>query len=255
VILAELEVFHSRPYSPTRRIALGRRNLPVEPAFGPLLLAGVAAMAASEIDPELSPDLQRLLFQLDAGDRVVQPRLRHRFQTDHHGLARSHASLVGRGGTLDFEVDGFGSPLQLTLAATYAAGQLKPEARHRAFAMIRKAVRWRGPIDDGLIAHLVGGDRPPAWSAVALVDPLRWAMETLGFDTDDLEPAGTAGAPGRANDRDNSHGRDDGRPSRRDVQRRYRQALRQAHPDHGGDTEDAAARIVDLAQARKILLG
>jgi hypothetical protein len=252
VILAELEVFHSRPYSPTRRIALGRRNLPIEPAFGPLLLAGVVAMSASEIDPELGADLQRLLFQLDAGDRVVQPRLRHRFQTDHHGLARSHAFLVGRGGTLDFDVEGFGSPLQLTLASTYAAGQLKPEARHRAFAMIRKAVMWRGPIDDGLVAHLAGGDRPPAWSAVALVDPLRWAMETLGFDTDDLD---VAVAHGNNDDHATAHRRGDGRPSRRDVQRRYRQALRQAHPDHGGDTEDAAARIVDLAQARKILLG
>jgi hypothetical protein len=246
VILAELEVFHSRPYSPTRRLALGRRHLPLEPAFGPLLLSGVVAMAAGEIDPELGPDLERLLFQLDSGDRVVQPRLRHRFQTDRHGLARSHAYLVGRGGALDFEVDGFGSPLQMTLASTYAAGQLQPDARHRAFAMIRKAVRWRGPIDADLIAYLAGGDRPPAWSAVALVDPLRWAMETLGFDVDELSGDRVEG---------NGHGGDDGRPSRRDVQRRYRQALRQAHPDHGGDTDDAAARIDDLAQARKILLG
>jgi hypothetical protein len=248
VILAELEVFHSRPYAPTRRIALGRRNLPTEPAFGPLLLSGVVAMAAAEIDPELGPDLERLLFQLDTGERVVQPRLRHRFQTDHHGLARSRAYLVGRDGSLDFDVDGFGSPLQLTLAATYAAGQLKPEVRHRAFAMIRKAVRWRGPIDHELIAHLAGGDRPPAWSAVALVDPLRWALETLGFDVDEF---------GIERDRANAIRRDDGgeRPTRRDVQRRYRQALRQAHPDHGGDTADAAARIGDLAQARKILLG
>jgi hypothetical protein len=246
VILAELEVFHSRPYSPTRRIALGRRHLPTEPAFGPLLLSGVVAMAAGEIDPELGPKLERLLFQLDTGDRVVQPRLRHRFQTDHHGLARSRAHLVGRGGSLGFEVDGYGSALQMTLASTYAAGQLKPEARHRAFAMIRKAVRWRGPIGDELIAHLAGGDRPPAWSAVALVDPLRWAMETLGFDADELDTADGHG---------NGRGRGDDRPSRRDVQRRYRQALRQAHPDHGGDTADAAARIGDLAQARKILLG
>jgi hypothetical protein len=31
--------------------------------------------------------------------------------------------------------------------------------------------------------------------------------------------------------------------------------LREAHPDHGGDHDDAAARIGELARARKILLG
>ena len=243
MILAELEVFHSRAYSPTRRIALGRRELPTDPDFGPLLLGGIVAISAEDLDPELGPELERLLFQLDTGDRVVQPRLRNRFQSDHHGLARTRAALVGRGDQLDFDLDGYGSPLQMTLAAAYAGGQLAPAARHRTFAMIRKAVRWRGEIGAELLAHLSGDERPPAWSAVALVDPVRWAMEILGFDiVDDDRAVRNGDAP-------------DDRPSRRDVQRRYRQALRQAHPDHGGDTTDAAARIGDLAQARKILLG
>ena len=32
VIVAELEIYHSRPIAPTRRIALGMRNLPIDPA-------------------------------------------------------------------------------------------------------------------------------------------------------------------------------------------------------------------------------
>ena len=34
VVLAEIEIFHSRPVAPTRRVALGHRELPVEPAPG-----------------------------------------------------------------------------------------------------------------------------------------------------------------------------------------------------------------------------
>ena len=115
--------------------------------------------------------------------------------------------------------------------------------------MIRKAMRWRGEIDADLIAHLVGNERPPAWSAVATVDPVRWAMEILGFGVDEIELLDDARGNG------NGNGDRDLRPSRRDVQRRYRVALREAHPDHGGDRDDAAARIGDLAEARRILLG
>ena len=44
-------------------------------------------------------------------------------------------------------------------------------------------------------------------------------------------------------------------PGRRDIQRRFRALVRDAHPDHGADSEDAAARIADLTEARRILLG
>ena len=39
------------------------------------------------------------------------------------------------------------------------------------------------------------------------------------------------------------------------VQRRFRELLVEAHPDHGGDEIDAAARIEELTEARRILLG
>ena len=41
--LAELEIYHSRPFAPTRRLSLGASNLPVDPAPGPggILLGAV----------------------------------------------------------------------------------------------------------------------------------------------------------------------------------------------------------------------
>jgi curved DNA-binding protein CbpA len=38
------------------------------------------------------------------------------------------------------------------------------------------------------------------------------------------------------------------------VQRRFRDLLREAHPDHGGASDDAANRISELTEARRILL-
>ena len=43
------------------------------------------------IDDELIPDIQKLIREVGDGDRVVQPRLRHRYQADRHGL--SHQDL------------------------------------------------------------------------------------------------------------------------------------------------------------------
>ncbi len=44
-------------------------------------------------------------------------------------------------------------------------------------------------------------------------------------------------------------------PGRSAIQRRYRELLMAAHPDHGGVAGDAAQRIADLTEARRILLG
>jgi hypothetical protein len=43
-------------------------------------------------------------------------------------------------------------------------------------------------------------------------------------------------------------------PDREDIQRQFRDLLRVAHPDHGGDIDGAAQRISDLTEARRILL-
>lgn len=236
MILAELEIFHSRPIAPTRRVALGKALLPVSPApgFGGILLAGIVANHMDTLDPELFDDLHRLTFQLQEGQRIPQPRLRHRFQEDRVGLTRSVDRLLGEGEDLAFELGDKGAPAQHILAAVYSAGQLPFVARGRVMDSIRLAMRWGGALDRGFVAHITGLDRSRRWSASAFHDPVQWAIEILG-----LADAGgdVLAVPGRSA-----------------VQRRFRDLLREAHPDHGGARDDAPQRIADLSEARRILL-
>ena len=113
MLLAELEVWHSRPVTPTRRISLGNLILPVDPApgFGGLLLGAVVAAHLDSIDDDLHADVHRLLAQVDHGERVVQPRLRHRFQVDRHGLGVSRHRLEGEGESVHVSFDANGSGL------------------------------------------------------------------------------------------------------------------------------------------------
>lgn len=235
MIVAELEVFHSRPIAPTRRVALGVSKLPVTPApgFGGILLAGVVAGYMEALDPELFDDLHRLTMQLQEGHRIPQPRLRHRFQTDRVGLTRSVHRLVGEGEDLVFELSDKGAPAQHILAAVYAAGRLPLVARGRVMEALRLAMRWVGPLEVGFVSHVSGLNRSTRWSASAFNDPVHWAIEILGF-----EQLGEALAV----------------PGKTDVQRRFRDLLREAHPDHGGARDSAANRIAELSEARRILL-
>jgi len=234
VILAELEVFHSRPIAPTRRVALGRMHLPATPApgFGGILLGGIVAGHIDALDPDLFDDLHRLTHQLQEGMRIPQPRLRHRFQQDRIGLTRSVHRLVGEGEDLEFEFEDKGAAAQHILAAVYAAGQLPPGARGRVMDAIRKGMRWSGPLHRGFVSHLSGLDRGRDWTADAFRDPVQWALGVL-----ELAEADSAAVPARG-----------------DIQRQFRDLLRTAHPDHGGASEAAAQRIADLTEARRILL-
>lgn len=238
MLLAELEVFHSRAIAPTRRIALGRRELPVSPSpgFGGILLGGIVAAAIGELDPDLFDDLHRLTLQLQDGMRVSQPRLRYRLQVDRIGLLRSSHRLVGDGEELAFDLSRRPTPAQSILAAVYAAGALRHEERVPVLATIRKAMRWAGPLDRSFVTHLSGLDRARDWSPAAFRDPVGWALEILG-----LPATGRNGSAGEA-------------PDRAAVLRRFRDLVRDAHPDHGGETSDAAQRIADLTEARRILL-
>lgn len=232
-VLAHLELYHSRPIAPTRRLALGTRELPTDPAPGPgsVLLGGIAARFGPVVQNDVEDEeLELLMAQLERGMRVVQPRLRHRVQGDRVGLLRSHLRLVTRGSSAAFDFTTQGSALVCVLGALYAAGELTSPARTTAFAAIRKGLRWRGPLGGELIGHLTGRTEGPSWLDGAL-DPVAWALTTLGFD-----PAGK-------------------RPQRDQIRRRFRQGLRQAHPDHGGAEEAAAHRIAELTEARRILLG
>jgi hypothetical protein len=79
-----------------------------------------------------------------------------------------------------------------------------------------------GPVENAFSTQDTG-----SW--VGVPAERRWAMEVFGIGA------------GKAVDR-------------RDVQRRFRRMLRLAHPDHGGDADDAAERIAELTEARELLL-
>lgn len=230
MVLAELEVFQSRPIAPTRRVALGHCTLPTSPApgFGGILLGAVAAAFVAQVDPDLHGDLDVLSHQLERGQRIPQPRLRHRFQTDHIGLNRRVHRLVGDGEELHLELDlsEGTSPGPQVLAVVYAAGRLPLESRGPVMRLVRRGLTWRGPIDDRILDIVTSGRAIGAVGRYA--DPEAWALGVLGL-------AGPL-------------------PARRDVQRRFRELLRVAHPDHGGGDTDAAERIAELSEARRILL-
>jgi len=231
VLLAELEIWHSRAIAPTRRVAVGRSLLPVDPSpgFGGLLLGGIVAAHVEHLDPDLTGELSRLLTDLEEGKRIPQPRLRHRFQVDNVGLARSRHRLIGHGDALDFDFDDHGSAASQILGAVYAAGKVDIVVRRNVMDVVRRAIRWQGPVGPALVSHLSGVQGASSWSVAAFADPVVWALDVLGFD---------GGGP----------------PERRKVQRRFRDLVRAAHPDHGGETVGAAERISELTEARRILL-
>lgn len=233
VALAELEIFCSRPHAPTRRVALGQSSLPCEPTpgFGGVLLGGVVARFAAEIDPDLLPEFESLTRELEFGRQISQPRLRHRLQVDTVGLNSVTHRLVGNGETLAFEFDEHGAPEQQILGAVYTAGFFVPQVRRPIMTVLRRAISWGGPVGPDLIASLSGFRGGISGARSAVGDPVKWALERLGFARDALSP------------------------SSRDVQRNYRERLREVHPDHGAAVDGAAQRIAELSEARRILIG
>ncbi len=218
-------------------MSLGKSLLPTDPppGFGGILLGGIVAQNIGGIDPDLIPDLMRLTTELEEDRRVAQPRLRYRFQQDKVGLQRSRHRLIGHGEALHFEFDDdHGLPTQQVLGAVYAAGRVDHAVRHAVMGAVRRAVRWEGTVGDDLISVLAGVGRGRPLSASALENPRSWALEILGFRSGPRPEDGS---------------------ERAEVQSRFREQLREAHPDHGGDAEAAAQRISELTEARRILLG
>ena len=230
MLLAELEVRHSRAVAPTRRVALGRSWLPVQPGpgFGGILIGAVVAAHVENVPEDMWRELVHLVDDLQDGRRVAQPRLRHRFQTDVHGLDRSRHRLFGRGEELELEIDDHARPIPQLLGALYAASATAPAARPIVFDLVRRALRWEGPADSRLLNFLAAGGSPRGdWRRFPTDE--RWALQILGFGPD--------------------HG-----PTRAEVQSRFRRLVRDAHPDHGADTASAGLRILELGEARRILL-
>ena len=256
MILAELNVRHTRRHMPTRRVALGDHYLPTSGAgYGAVLLGAVVADSAPELDPEQHDALGRFIDDARSGKLAV-PRiaLRYRLQTDVHGLDRSRHRIVGEETTgsrlfttvLELDVHGRAVP-QLIGAVMAAAALPSNDGRRLAFRAIEGALARPGVLPEGLLLRRlfegVPGARPTAPGAGArrngdspLVDPWRsvpadrrWAMEVLGLGAEmSLE--------------------------RGDVQRRFRSLVRLAHPDHGATSAGAAERIAELTEARELLL-
>jgi len=237
MLLAEIEIRHSRAVAPTRRVALGPHWLPTEPApgYGGILLGGIVATHFGEVEPDLREEFLVLVDDLENGRRISQPRLRHRFQTDVVGLDRSRHKLVGhpdddRFDNVRFEIEGNGRPVPQILGAIYAVARLHPDARPRVFAAVRKASLWEDGPTPQLVSFLTDlTNVPPTWWRRFSTDE-RWALEVLGFGPNEEQP-----------------GRDE-------VQQRFRTLLRESHPDHGAEHEGAGQRILELTEARRILL-
>lgn len=229
MILAELETFHSRVVVPTRRVAVGRCNLPLEPPLRPgaVLVAGVVGRYQERLDDDSRDDLALLIGQIARGERIRQPRLRHRLQEDRIGLTRSRHRLVRRSnGRPAFEFsDRTGSAAQYVLGALYAARQVSGPARQEIMGAVRTVLAWPGGSDAELLRFLDGFHAVP----VEMPEPHSWALEILGLET--LE--GLAAA---------------------DVQKRFRRLVATVHPDTGGADGEAGERISDLVEARRILL-
>ena len=229
MLLAELEIWHSRPVTPTRRLSLGNLLLPVDPSpgFGGLLLGAVVAAHMDDVDEDLVVDIHRLIDQIEAGDRVLQPRLRHRYQVDRHGLGVSRHRLVGENESIHFNFDSNGSGLVQVLGAIYAVERLEMSSRRLLAPVLRRAIRWKSPVGPSFINYLAGS---AVTSISAMADPRAWSLDLLGF------PLGT------------------GKLTKKQVMARYRDLLREVHPDHGGDEATASKAIIDLGEARRILL-
>lgn len=241
-VLAELEVFHSRPIAPTRRVAIGRINLPTAepPGFGGLLLGGVVARYSAVLDDEMLADLHDLTIDVERGKRIPQPRLRHRLQADRVGLLRSRHTLVRTDDGLKFRFDDHhDAAAQNVLAAVYAARHVPYEKRLLIMPVLRRAIGWPGELDDAprLISHLTNNNPAFALSMTSHNDPLSWALHVLEIDRKEAD-------------------------DRAGIQRQFRKLLRTAHPDTARGVDDegntpeevAAQRIAELSEARRILL-
>jgi hypothetical protein len=226
MLLAEVEIRHSRPIAPTRRVALGLSLLPTEPSpgWGPVLLGGLVAANAPSLDTDLTIDLYRLVEDLESGATFHQPRLRHRFQKDVVGLDRSVHSLVGEGENVWFDLDDRALPEVNVLGALYAAVTLPMVSRPKTFSVIRKALLWNRELDQSFVAHLLGDESTFSQWQILPTDT-RWAMQLLGYGPGD-------------------------RPSKTDLKDRFRQRVWGAHPDRGGNAEE----MVELSEAKRILM-
>lgn len=228
MVLAEIEIRHSRAIAPTRRVALGELFLPTDdPNYGGLLLAAILGARAATLPDDERDGVDRLLWDVEYRGNVAQPRLRHRFQTDVVGLDRSRHRLVDEDGAVALRLDDHGASMPQVLGAVYAASRLSSTVRPSVFRLLRRATRWEGEADERMLSYLSGDEA--AFLAAKPAGDERWALEVLGFSPRS-------------------------EPPRSDILRRFRSLVRDAHPDHGAEVQGASTRITELTEAKRILL-
>lgn len=255
MLLAELNIRHTRRHMPTRRVAIDHGYLPTSAAaFGGVLLGAVVAEHLPGLDEEQFDALDRLIGVARRGLTVPRIALRYRLQRDTHGLDLSRHRIVSAAvehGSMRpvLELDLHGPAAPQVIGALMAASQLPPSGKTVAFRFVDAAIARPGALPEGLEVRRMyeglPGVRPPApgtatkvgtsrtegreeWQGIP--SERRWAMEVLGLH------AGLA-------------------IERNDVQKRFRRLVRLAHPDHGAGSAGAAERIAELTEARELLLG
>jgi hypothetical protein len=252
VLLAELNIRHTRRHMPTRRVAVDHGYLPTSgPAFGGVLIGAVLAECVPGLDEEQTDALARLVDVAKRGNLTV-PRiaLRYRLQRDTHGLDLSRhritSAAVEQGSVRPvLELDLHAAAAPQVIGALMAGSQLPPSGRSVVFRFVDAALARPGFLPEGLDVRrryqglpgmrppgpgtttTISGGGPDDWAGVP--SERRWAMEVLGLQV------------GHSIERD-------------DVQKRFRRLVRLAHPDHGGESGSAAERMAELAEARELLL-
>ena len=172
--------------------------------FGGILLGGVVAAYVPVLDPELFDDLDRS-STVEAGYLCSMPACVTGCRPIGWGCGAP--PLQGEGEQLRFEIDleGAGAPHR----AVYAGGP-PIGARSRVMETIRKAMRWTGAMTS------------------------RW-WPTFGVGPSSRVVGRGPSRPGRVGARRARAGQRPPASGRRAIQRQFRDLVRSAHPDHGGD--------------------
>src|SRR5688572_11186979 len=141
MLLAELNVRHTRRHMPTRRVALDGFYLPTSGgAYGSLLLSALVAENLAALDEEQQEMLPRLLHDARSGLSVPRIALRYRLQTDTHGLDRSRHRVVGEellgARRVVLELDCHGRAAPQVIGAVLAAAALPEPVRAAALRAI-----------------------------------------------------------------------------------------------------------------------
>ena len=293
-ICAELEVCHSRVVAPTRRVALGSLDLPEDygPVLlgcvagwfaqgqddeffsdAAKLLAYVSTKTSIP-QPHMRYRFQQDLVGLLVSSHQIREEVESRNGQGHwRGNGGNGYSGNGNGGNglaagLEFLSDMKNStPAQHVLGALYAAYRLEDEAHWQSCEMIEMALEWAVERPLGSLkgtktrlgitgVETTGGTEPERSELLGLLVKgsgvsegdsrngfgsrrlsrltlaHRWAMKVLEFEEDEADTLSEA-----------------------IIQDRFRQLLREAHPDSGGNPKEAPTRISDLSEARHILIG